>query len=298
MAKASRKSPKGATKPKKRKTLVVNKVRGKSRPKTPVQKRVPKKAPKKRTRITLTELRNQARKLGITGYSRLTREKLTRKIREALKRKQAEKQAREARIKAREKAERARERAFAKKEQAAKLEHARIIRNARARARRAALKLLRQAEKQAHVTPVPPPPPSTEEPLTEEWPPESEPLPPRLPDTAPISEREIRQKEIEAAFDKKVEKQQIADEANKRIMDTWIEQHKPEYMTSIIDGSIRLVPSRARTDVMAANWHERLNQWPRGSKGWQNEITKIMEEAANAGNYYSAREIWTLGVSP
>src|SRR5271154_3761662 len=226
--------------------------------------------------LTLVQLRKQARELDILRTSKLSRTSLTRKINLAKKKlekeKLARKLAREARIKARERAQRAAARALAKKQEAFEYERKRIVRNARAKARRAALKLLELSRRGAEV--IPPAPISSEEALTEEIPPSqppSEPIVPVLPETAPISEREVRAKEILEQIEKANKKLELAKEKQEQTqhkIDSWIEQNKPEYFISIIDGSIKQRPSRARTDSNAGDWYQRLQEFPEGSKGW------------------------------
>src|SRR5208337_1752179 len=109
--------------------------------------------------VTLIELRKQARGLDIPGISKLSRTSLTRKInlakRKLAQEKLARKLAREARIKARERAQRAAARALAKKQEALEYERKRLLRNARAKARRAALKLLELSRRGAPIVPPP-----------------------------------------------------------------------------------------------------------------------------------------------
>lgn len=294
----------------KKKTLVSKtKAKAKLRKKPAIPVKPVKKPAKKTTRkpvkkapkqVTLVELRKQARGLGIPGANKLSRASLTRRI---TKTRLANKLAREARIKARERAQRAAAKKLAKEKANLESERKRLVRNARAKARRATLKLVKLSQPEVPV--APPPPPSSEEPLTEEIPPSgeppSEPILPALPDTAPISEREtrteIRAEQIAKAEEKlELEKERI--EQQQRQIADWIEQNRPEFFISIIDGAVRKIPSRARTDVKAGDWYERLQKYPEGSRGWNAIIEEIMAEAAQAGNYYSEREIWTLGMSP
>ena len=72
----------------------------------------------------------------------------------------------------------------------------------------------------------------------------------------------------------------------------WVNPVDPE-LTSIIDGAICLVRSRARMDPSALDWFELLWQYPEGSPEFMRHVNRIALETG-----YTVSEIYTLGVSP